>query len=167
MWKSLAEKLQSMVSDPQGSISSVRVPGTILIAVGVCLAAFGSAGAAACLTAGVSLLIAGQASKATVQVAEAKAASAIEPDRRFFEYAHLPPHLQETSRSFSEQADRIYALPPSNERAAALRRLLESKDAAVRAALPPKPQNATQAPEAPVTVKPVATLDPLDPKNGG
>jgi hypothetical protein len=54
---------------------------------------------------------------------------------QFFAFAHLPPHLQEVSRSFSEQADRIMLLPRNPERTVALRKLLESKDAAVRAAV--------------------------------
>jgi hypothetical protein len=54
---------------------------------------------------------------------------------QFFAFAHLPPHLQDVSRSFAEQADRIMQLPRNPERTVALRKLLESKDAAVRAAL--------------------------------
>lgn len=53
---------------------------------------------------------------------------------QFFAYAHLPPHLQEISRPFGELAEHIVATLPSNsERTTALRKLLESKDAAVRA----------------------------------
>lgn len=53
---------------------------------------------------------------------------------QFFAYGHLPEHLQEVSKPFSEQADRIVAsLPRNPERTVALRKLLESKDAAVRA----------------------------------
>lgn len=54
---------------------------------------------------------------------------------QYFSYAHLPPHLQAISQPFSEQADRIMQLPRNPERTVALRKLLESKDAAVRAAL--------------------------------
>lgn len=54
---------------------------------------------------------------------------------QFFTYGHLPPWLQEISKPFGEQADRIMQLPRNPERTVALRKLLESKDAAVRAAL--------------------------------
>jgi hypothetical protein len=59
---------------------------------------------------------------------------------QFFAYAHLPAHLQEVSKPFAEQADRIMALPRNPERTVALRKLLESKDAAVRAALAAAPK---------------------------
>jgi hypothetical protein len=54
---------------------------------------------------------------------------------QFFAYTHLPPHLQEVSMPFAEMAARVMALPRNPERTVALRKLLESKDAAVRAAL--------------------------------
>lgn len=55
---------------------------------------------------------------------------------QFFAWGHLPPHLQDVSRPFGELADRIVAILPRNpERTVALRKLLESKDAAVRAML--------------------------------
>lgn len=54
---------------------------------------------------------------------------------QFFAFAHLPPHLQEVSRPFSELADTIMQLPRNPERTVALRKLLEAKDAAVRARL--------------------------------
>jgi hypothetical protein len=54
---------------------------------------------------------------------------------QFFAFAHLPPVLQDVSRPFSELADKILQLPRNPERTVALRKLLESKDAAVRAAL--------------------------------
>lgn len=53
---------------------------------------------------------------------------------QFFTYAHLPDHLKATSRAFCELAESIVkALPRNPERTVALRKLLESKDAAVRA----------------------------------
>jgi hypothetical protein len=53
---------------------------------------------------------------------------------QFFAYAHLPPTAQEISRPFGELAERMVAqLPRNPERTVALRKLLESKDAAVRA----------------------------------
>lgn len=53
---------------------------------------------------------------------------------QFFGYAHLPPHLQEVSKQFAILAERIEATVPRNpERTVAIRKLLEGKDAAVRA----------------------------------
>ena len=55
---------------------------------------------------------------------------------QFFAYAHLPERLQEISRPFFDLAMRIEVeLPRNPERTVALRKLLESKDAAVRAKL--------------------------------
>lgn len=54
---------------------------------------------------------------------------------QFFAFGHLPPHLQEVSKPFSELADFILTLPRNPERTVALRKLLEAKDAAVRAKL--------------------------------
>lgn len=54
----------------------------------------------------------------------------------YFAYAHLPPALAKVSRSFSDLAHSLLeTLPDCAERSVALRKLLESKDAAVRAAL--------------------------------
>lgn len=61
-----------------------------------------------------------------------------QPILEFFAYAHLSPLLQEVSRPFGELATVIAertTVHPA-ERAVALRKLLEAKDAAVRAALP-------------------------------
>lgn len=53
---------------------------------------------------------------------------------QFFAYAHLPAHLQSVSKPFGELAQQIVdTLPRNPERTVALRKLLESKDAAVRA----------------------------------
>lgn len=55
---------------------------------------------------------------------------------RFFEYAHLPDHLQEASRPFCELARHLAEiLPEDAEKTTALRKLLEAKDCAVRAVL--------------------------------
>lgn len=55
---------------------------------------------------------------------------------QFFSFEHLPPHLQEVSKKFHEMAHFIVDNLPSNpERTVALRKLLEGKDAAVRARL--------------------------------
>lgn len=59
-----------------------------------------------------------------------------DPIMQYFEYAHLPERLQAVSRPFGELAHQlVQALPRNPERTVALRKLLESKDAAVRAAL--------------------------------
>lgn len=83
---------------------------------------------------------------ATVQVPKEKAvtkpaakpvAPAVEPQEyllQFFEYGHLPPHMQDTSKQFHDLAHALIASVPRNpERTMALRRLLEAKDCAVRA----------------------------------
>jgi hypothetical protein len=55
---------------------------------------------------------------------------------QFFAYEHLPPHLQAVSEPFAMLANNyIMGLPRNPERTIALRKLLEAKDAAVRAAL--------------------------------
>ena len=55
----------------------------------------------------------------------------------FFAYAHLPPHLQVVSESFFRLAQEVAnRAPNSPETTVALRKLLESKDCAVRAMLP-------------------------------
>jgi hypothetical protein len=59
-----------------------------------------------------------------------------EPIMKYFAFEHLPAKLQEVSRPFAELArGTILAQPRSAERTVALRKLLESKDACVRAAL--------------------------------
>lgn len=53
---------------------------------------------------------------------------------QFFTYSHLPTELAEVSRPFAEMAFQLVSsLPRNPERSVALRKLLESKDAAVRA----------------------------------
>lgn len=62
---------------------------------------------------------------------------AADPILHFFHYAHLPPTLQETSKEFFLLAFRIVrTIPRTPERTVSLRKLLEAKDAAVRANLP-------------------------------
>lgn len=61
----------------------------------------------------------------------------LDPILHFFHYAHLPPKLQETSKAFFQLANHVVkTLPRNPERTVALRKLLEAKDAAVRANLP-------------------------------
>lgn len=55
---------------------------------------------------------------------------------RFFEYQHLPPKLQQVSALFNALAHHVAERAPDNdETLVSLRKLLEAKDAAVRAAL--------------------------------
>jgi hypothetical protein len=59
---------------------------------------------------------------------------ATDPILEYFSYAHLPPHLQSVSMVFSHVALEIVdSIPRNAERTVALRKLLEAKDAAVRA----------------------------------
>lgn len=59
-----------------------------------------------------------------------------EPILRFFEYEHLPLNLQKISKRFWHLSNDIVDMTPRcAERTVALRKLLESKDAAVRVAL--------------------------------
>ena len=55
--------------------------------------------------------------------------------RQFFAFETSWRWLGRCSKPFAEMADRILTLPRNPERTVALRKLLESKDAAVRAAL--------------------------------
>jgi hypothetical protein len=55
---------------------------------------------------------------------------------KFFDYEHLPPHLQEVSKPIGDLARAMDAmLPDSAEKSAGLRKLLEAKDCVVRARL--------------------------------
>lgn len=57
---------------------------------------------------------------------------------KWFEFAHLPEHLKVVSAKFHELAHSLCAtVEPGPERTVALRKLLEAKDAAVRAKLFP------------------------------
>lgn len=59
-----------------------------------------------------------------------------EPILQFFAFEHLPEPLQAVSKKFSELAfNLVGTLPRNPERTVALRKLLEAKDAAVRAAI--------------------------------
>jgi hypothetical protein len=59
---------------------------------------------------------------------------AADPILRYFHYAHLPAALQGASAPFCALAQHIVTnLPRNAERTVALRKLLEAKDAAVRA----------------------------------
>ena len=58
------------------------------------------------------------------------------PIMKYFEYQHLPPHLQEISAGVCELAKEMDAkLEDSAEKSAGLRKLLEAKDCLVRAYL--------------------------------
>lgn len=56
---------------------------------------------------------------------------------KWFAFEHLPAHLQVVSKPFHGLASRICEITPGPERTIALRKLLESKDAAVRATVYP------------------------------
>lgn len=59
-----------------------------------------------------------------------------EPILRWFAYDHLPEPMQTVSRGYAWLADELVEMVDrSPERTVALRKLLESKDAAVRATL--------------------------------
>lgn len=52
---------------------------------------------------------------------------------KFFEYEHLPEHLQEVSKPLCDVAKRMEeTLPDGPEKTAGLRKLLEAKDCFVR-----------------------------------
>lgn len=59
---------------------------------------------------------------------------AADPILQFFHYSHLPERLQASSKPFCDLARHIVdTLPRNAERTVALRKLLEAKDAGVRA----------------------------------
>ena len=60
---------------------------------------------------------------------------AVEAILQFFAYAHLPENLQAASKPFGDLATLIADGPQNAEATVALRKLLEAKDAAVRAHL--------------------------------
>lgn len=58
------------------------------------------------------------------------------PIMKYFAYEHLPAHLQEVSKPIGELAKQMdETLPDGAEKSAGLRKLLEAKDALVRAKL--------------------------------
>ena len=60
---------------------------------------------------------------------------------RHFTYAHLPPNLKNISQPFCELAEIMARiLPPCAETSAALRKIMEAKDCAVRAELEREPE---------------------------
>jgi len=55
---------------------------------------------------------------------------------KYFSYQHLPAHLQEVSKPIGDLATLMdESLPDGAEKSAGLRKLLEAKDALVRAKL--------------------------------
>lgn len=63
-------------------------------------------------------------------------ATIITPIIKYFEYEHLPSHLQEVSKPIGDLAKLMDAMLPNGpEKAVGLRKLLEAKDALVRAKL--------------------------------
>lgn len=60
---------------------------------------------------------------------------------QFFSYAHLPERLQSVSSAFCALAEAMdESLPENAEKTVALRKLLESKDCAVRSVLYREPE---------------------------
>ncbi|MCQ8103283.1 hypothetical protein NP590_04115 [Methylomonas sp. SURF-2] len=58
------------------------------------------------------------------------------PIMKYFNYEHLPEHLQEVSKPIGDLARQMdEALPDGAEKSAGLRKLLEAKDCLVRAKL--------------------------------
>ncbi|EMM3426269.1 MULTISPECIES: hypothetical protein [Klebsiella] len=58
------------------------------------------------------------------------------PIMKYFAYQHLPAHLQEVSKPIGDLATLMdESLPDSAEKSVGLRKLLEAKDALVRAKL--------------------------------
>ena len=73
-----------------------------------------------------------------------------EPILQFFAYEHLPPKLQEISKPFGVLANGMtLQLPRNPERTVALRKLLEAKDAAIRAKLFGIPEERPMKPQKP------------------
>jgi hypothetical protein len=60
---------------------------------------------------------------------------AVEEILQYFDYKHLPPHLQEVSMSVHDLAHKMATEFEGPELTAGLRKLLEAKDCFVRAAL--------------------------------
>lgn len=70
---------------------------------------------------------------------------AIQSVLQYFKYDHLPQALQEVSKDFYDLAVKVAERKPDNaETTIALRKLLEAKDAAVRACLPQTVQEAAE-----------------------
>jgi hypothetical protein len=63
-----------------------------------------------------------------------------DPIMKYFSFEHLPPDLQDVSRPFCQLAGLISkTLPDCDQKTVSLQKLLEAKDAGVRAAME-KPQ---------------------------
>jgi hypothetical protein len=72
--------------------------------------------------------------KAADEALQAALSASGEHIAQFFSFAHLPERMQAVSRPFAELAATVINVCPRNpERTVALRKLLEAKDAAVRA----------------------------------
>jgi hypothetical protein len=55
---------------------------------------------------------------------------------QFFEFRHLPPHLQEIAQPFAVLVQKILTTLPDNpERTTALRKMLEARDCSLRASI--------------------------------
>ena len=62
------------------------------------------------------------------------------PKLQYFDYEHLPPHLQTISKPVGDLARQLDAmLPDGSQKELGMQSLLDAKDRFVRAALPPEP----------------------------
>lgn len=101
--------------------------------------------------------------------------NALKPDHimQFFKYDHLPERMQAVSKPFGDLAQRLVEVVPQNpERTVALRKLLEAKDAAVRALIAVAPLLLALflgamlfAPTAALAQGSVMAADAVDPEN--
>jgi len=54
---------------------------------------------------------------------------------RWFDFGYMLPHLQPIGKMYADAALELMKLPRGPDRAVALRKLLESRDSAIRAAI--------------------------------
>lgn len=90
---------------------------------------------------------------------------------RYFEYAHLPPHLQAISKPFHDLAWGLHVglntAVDQQEQLLALRKLLESKDCAVRATVPLKKGLSEETPEGTTSYAGLPPEAPTEEEKGG
>jgi hypothetical protein len=85
----------------------------------------------------------------------------MEPVLQFFAWGHLPERLQSVSKPFADLAENLVdTLPRNPERTVALRKLLEAKDAAVRAKLYVDPGSEVQGWGGPATKGQIGPFSP-------
>ncbi len=77
----------------------------------------------------------------------------------YFDYGHLPDTLQAISKPFGDLAVQMHALLDGMEAEWTLRKLLEAKDCAVRAALTMSRSNGDRHPFVPCDDRPMAPCE--------